>query len=101
MAVPLSGELQEGFDRLPESLWILDMRRVSALRQLDQRGAGNARGKFVGEGRRRRRIAQADHDQRGIADRAERGASIEPSERAAGGGEMFRRGRPQARLALL
>ena len=64
-------------------------------------GAGNAGGKFVGEGRRRRRVAQADHDQRGIADRAELGAAIEPGERAASRGEVFRPGGAQARLALL
>ena len=73
--------MQEGLDRLPEAFGILDMRRVPALRQLDQRGTANARGKFVREGRRRCRVAQADHDQRGIADRDEARASIEPGER--------------------
>jgi len=77
------------------------MRRVPALRQLDQRGTGNAGGKFVREGRWRRRVAQADHDQRGIADRAELGASIELGERAASRGEIFRLGSMQARLTLL
>src|SRR5258708_7968525 len=58
-------EMQERLDRLPEAFGILDMRRVSALRQFDQRGTGNAGGKRVGEGRRGCRVAQADHDQRG------------------------------------
>ena len=58
-------------------------------------------GKFTGEGRRRRRVAQADHDQRGIADRAQLGPAIEPGERATGRGEVFRLGGTQARLALL
>ena len=31
--------MQERLDRLPEAFGILDMRRVSALRQFDQRGA--------------------------------------------------------------
>src|SRR4029077_16173857 len=99
MAAPLASEMQEGFDRLPEAFGILDMRRVPALRQFDQRSAGNAGGKFVGEGRWRRRVTQADHDQRGIANRAELGASIELGERAASSGEVFRLCGPQARLA--
>src|SRR5580700_12229892 len=101
MAAPLSGELQEGLDRLPEAFGSLDMRRVPALREFDQRGTGNAGGKFVREARWRGRVAQADHDQRGIADGAEARASIESGERAAGCGEIFRPGGPQARFAFL
>src|SRR3977135_3258189 len=88
----LADEMQEGLDRLPEAFGGLDMRGVPAMRYFDQRSTGNAGSELVGEGRWRRRVAQADHDQRGIADRAKVGPSIEPGERAASRGRAFRPG---------
>src|SRR5258708_9823254 len=96
-----AAELQERLDRFPESVWILDVRRVPAIGQLDQLGARYALSEFVGEGGRRCGVAQADHDQRRMAEVRQLGAHVETSEGAAGGGEVIRPGGAQRCLAFL